>query len=264
MTSPILVTGGTGTLGRQVVRRLHEAGQDVRVLSRHAHEASEGVEYVIGDLLQDEGIDAALAGVKVIVHCAGSQKGDEVATANLVRAASAAGKPHLVYISVIGADRIPVVSGVDRMMFSYFASKRAAELVVSRSGLPYTTLRAAQFHDLILTVAEAMAKLPVVLVPKGIRFQPVDSGEVAERLAEVALASPAGLVPDMAGPRIYETAELMREYLAARRLNRRIVPFPVPGQAAGALRAGANIDPDRAVGRRTWEDFLAERVLSAA
>jgi uncharacterized protein YbjT (DUF2867 family) len=264
MTSPILVTGGTGTLGRQVVRRLHEAGQDVRVLSRHAQEASEGVEYVIGDLLEDVGVDAAVAGANVIVHCAGSQKGDEVATANLVRAASAAGKPHLVYISVIGADRIPVVSGVDRMMFSYFASKRAAELVVSRSGLPYTMLRAAQFHDLILTVAEGMAKLPVVPVPKGIRFQPVDSGEVAERLAELALDNPAGLVPDMAGPRIYATAELMREYLAARRLNRRIVSFPVPGQAAGALRAGANIDADRAVGRRTWEDFLADRVLSAA
>ncbi len=264
MTSPILVTGGTGTLGRHLVRRLHEAGQQVRVLSRHPHEASEGVEYVTGDLLQDEGVDAAVNGVGVIVHCAGSQKGDEVATANLVSAASAAGKPHLVYISVIGADRIPVVSGADRMMFSYFASKRAAELVVSGSGLPWTTLRAAQFHDLILTVAEAMAKLPVVPVPKGFRFQPVDAGEVAGRLAELAQDSPAGLVPDMAGPRIYGTAELMREYLAARRLNRRIVQIPVPGQAAGAFRAGANIDPDRAVGRRTWEDFLADRVLSAA
>jgi len=264
MTSPILVTGGTGTLGRHVVRRLHEAGRDVRVLTRHAHDASEGVEYVVGDLMQDKGIDAAVDGAGVIVHCAGSQKGDEVATANLVRAASAAGKPHLVYISVIGADRIPVVSGVDRMMFSYFASKRAAELVVSGSGLPWTTLRAAQFYELMLKVTEAMAKLPVIPVPKGMRFQPVDSDEVAERLVELALDSPAGLVPDMAGPRIYSTAELMREYLAARRLKRRMVPVPIPGQAAGAVRAGANIDPDRAVGRRTWEDFLADRVLSAA
>lgn len=264
MTSPILVTGGTGTLGRQVVQRLHDAGQGVRVLSRHAHEPGDGVEYVVGDLLQDEGVDAAVADANVIVHCAGSQKGDEVATANLVRAASAAGQPHLVYISVIGADRIPVVSGVDRMMFGYFASKRAAELVVSGSGLPWTTLRATQFHDLILTVAQAMAKLPVVPVPKGFRFQPVDAGDVAERLVELALDRPAGLVPDMAGPRIYGTAELMREYLAARRLRRRIIPVPIPGQAAGACRAGAIIDPDRAVGRRTWEDFLADRVHSAA
>ncbi len=264
MTSPILVTGGTGTLGRQVVPRLRDAGHDVRVLSRHARESADGIQYVTGDLLNDVGIDAAVSGAKVIVHCAGSQKGDEVATANLVRAASGAGKPHLVYISVIGADRIPVVSGADRMMFSYFASKRAAEVAVSDSGLPWTTLRAAQFHDLMLMVAEQMAKLPVIPVPKGFRFQPVDSGEVAERLVELALDSPAGLVPDMAGPRVYGTKDLMREYLSARHLNRRIVSVPLPGQAAGAFRAGANIDPARAVGRRTWEDFLADRVLTTA
>jgi uncharacterized protein YbjT (DUF2867 family) len=163
---------------------------------------------------------------------------------------------------VIGADRIPVVSAVDRMMFGYFASKRAAELVVSESGLPWTILRAAQFHDLMLKVAEAMAKLPVIPVPKGMRFQPVDTGEVADRLVQLALDGSAGLVPDMAGPRIYGTAELVGEYLAARRMNRPMVSVPIPGQAAGAVRAGANIDPDRAVGRRTWEDFLADRVLA--
>ncbi len=168
----------------------------------------------------------------------------------------------MVFISVIGADRIPVVSGVDRMMFGYFASKRAAELVVADSGLPWTTLRAAQFHDLILTVAEQMTKLPVIPVPKGFRFQPIDAGEVADRLVELALDGPAGLVPDVAGPRIYSSAELLRGYLAARRMNRPIVSMPIPGHAAGAFRAGANIDPGRAVGRRTWEDFLADRVLS--
>jgi uncharacterized protein YbjT (DUF2867 family) len=262
MTSPILVTGGTGTLGRQLVRRLRDAGHDVRVLSRRAHQPADGVEFVTGDLLADVGVGPAVDGAGVIVHCAGGRKDDDVATANLVKAASHSGRPHLVYISVVGADRIPVVSGVDRMMFSYFAYKRAAERVVSESGLPWTTLRATQFHDLMLTVAEAMAKLPVIPVPKGMRFQPVDTGEVADRLAQLAVDSPAGLVPDMAGPRVYGTAELIREYLTARRLNRRLVSVPIPGQAAGAIRAGANIDPDRAVGHRTWEDFLADRVMA--
>jgi hypothetical protein len=68
----------------------------------------------------------------------------------------------------------------------------------------------------------------------------------------------------MAGPRVYQGTELIRQYLSARRLNKRIVPIPVPGQAAGAIRAGAATDPARAVGRRTWEDFLADRVLSSA
>jgi uncharacterized protein YbjT (DUF2867 family) len=110
MTSRILVTGGTGTLGRHVVPRLRDSGCDVRVLSRHTHEAADGIEYVTGDLLKDEGIEAAVDGAGIVVHCAGSSKGDDDATRNLVRAASRAGAQHLVYISVIGVDRIPLVS----------------------------------------------------------------------------------------------------------------------------------------------------------
>jgi uncharacterized protein YbjT (DUF2867 family) len=92
----------------------------------------------------------------------------------------------------------------------------------------------------------------------GFRFQPIDAEEVAARLVELALGSPAGLAPDIAGPRVYGMAELLRGYLRARHLHRLLVPVPFPGQAAGAVRAGANLAPDRAVGRRTWEEFLAE------
>jgi uncharacterized protein YbjT (DUF2867 family) len=257
---PILVTGGTGTLGRLVVPRLRDAGRKVRVLSRRPGEPADGVEHVTGDLATGEGVEAAVTGTEVILHLAGSSKGDEEKAANLVRAASREGAPHLVYISVVGAERVPVVSRVDRAMFGYFASKRAAEEVVAESGLPWTTLRAAQFHDLILTVVQGMARLPVVPVPSGFRFQPVDADEVAARLVELALAAPSGLVPDMAGPRVHELRELLRAYLRARGKRRAIVPMRVPGNAARAIRDGANLAPDRAVGRRTWEEFLAAAV----
>ncbi|HEY8687138.1 MAG TPA: NAD(P)H-binding protein [Chloroflexota bacterium] len=258
--SPILVTGGTGTLGRLVVPLLRDAGRDVRVLSRRSHESADGIEYVTGDLATGEGIEAAVQGTEIIVHLAGSSKGDEVKTRHLVRAASPAGVRHLVYISVVGAGRIPLVSGIDRAMFGYFGSKLAAEQALAESGVPWTTLRATQFHDLILMVARQMAKLPVIPVPAGFRFQPVDTGEVAARLVELALSDPAGLVPDMAGPRAYEMAELLRGYLRASRKHRPLVPVRLPGKAARAVRAGANLAPDRAVGRRTWEEFLEERV----
>jgi uncharacterized protein YbjT (DUF2867 family) len=262
MTSPILVTGGTGTLGRLVVARLRDAGCDVRVLSRSSREAEVGIEFMKGDLATGEGIEAAVDGVGTIIHCAGSAEGDEEKARNLVRAASSQTRaPHLVYISVVGADRIPVASRVDRAMFGYFASKLAAERVVADSGLPYTTLRATQFHDLILTVAEQMAKLPVVPLPAGFRVQPVETDEVATRLVELALGEPAGLVPDMGGPRVYGTAELLRGYLrASKRRRRPIVAVPLAGKAARAFRDGANLAPERAVGRRTWEEFLADRV----
>ena len=261
MTSPILVTGGTGTLGRLVVRRLRDAGSNVRVLSRRSHKPEDGIEFMSGDLATGEGIEAAVDGIKTIVHLAGSPKGDEDKARNLVRAASRAGAPHLVYISVVGAERVPVVSGVDRAMFGYIASKRAAEKVVEDSGLPWTTLRATQFHELLLTVAQQMAKLPVIPVPAGFRFQPIDAGEVAARLVELSLGESAGLVPDMAGPRVYGATELLRGYLRATKRRRRpIVPLPLPGKAARAFREGANLAPEQAVGHRTWEEFLTERL----
>jgi uncharacterized protein YbjT (DUF2867 family) len=263
MAPPILVTGGTGTLGRLVVPRLRDAGHDVRVLSRHRREGTDGVEFVTGDLDSGAGIDAALAGVHVIVHCAGSSKGDEHKARHLVQAASRTGVRHLVNISVVGADRVPVASGVDRAMFAYFASKLAAERVVAGSGVPWTTLRAAQFHQLMLVVAQALAKLPVVPLPAGFRFQPVDAADVADRLAELALGTPSGLVPDVAGPKVYGAAELVRGYLRATHRRRPIVPVWLPGRAARALRAGANLAPDRAVGHRTWEEFLAAKLRPA-
>ena len=260
--APILVTGGTGTLGRLVVPRLRDAGHDVRVLSRRTRESQEGIDYVTGDLATGAGIDAAVEGTEIILHAAGSSKGDEDKARHLVRAASRAGVRHLVYISVVGADRIPLDGAVDRAMFGYFGSKFAAERVVADSGVPWTTLRATHFHDLLLTVVEQLAKLPVMPVPAGFRFQPVDAGEVADRLAELTLGAPAGLVPDMAGPRVYEAADLVRGYLQARDTRRSIVQVRLPGKAARAFRAGANLAPDRAVGRRTWEDFLAGRATA--
>jgi uncharacterized protein YbjT (DUF2867 family) len=219
---------------------------------------------VTGDLLKNEGVQAAVDGAGIIVHCAGGRKGDDEATRNLAEAASRAGARHLVYISVVGADRVPVVSGVDRTLFGYFGMKLAAECAIAGSGVPWTTLRATQFHDLSLMVTEQMARLPVIPVPAGVRFQPVDTGEVAARLVELALGAPAGLVPDIAGPHVYTMADLLREYLRARGKRRLLVPVWLPGKAARAVRAGANLAPDRAVGHRTWEDFLAGRVLTDA
>jgi uncharacterized protein YbjT (DUF2867 family) len=259
MTSPLLVTGGTGTLGRLLVPRLAATGSPVRVLSRHRHDPADGVEYVVADLDSGDGVAAALTGVETVVHCAGSTKGDDRKARTLVREAARAGVEHIVNISVVGADRVPVTSAPDRGMIGYFAAKLAAEQVIAGSGVPWTTLRATQFHDFVLIGLQAAARLPVLPVLSGFRFQPVDAGEVADRLVELALDKPAGLVPDIAGPRVYGMAELARDYLRATGRHRLIMPVRVPGKAARAYRAGANLAPEHAVGHRTWEDFLTRR-----
>lgn len=251
MTSSVLLTGGTGTLGRLVTPLLRDAGCPVRVLSRRSRESSDGIEYVTGDLLTGEGIDAAAASAEIVVHLAGGPKGDDTATENLVRALAGTDVRHLVYISVIGADRLPV---------RWMKTKLAAERAVSDSGIPWTTLRATQFHDLVLTMVEKMAKLPVVPVPGGLRAEPVDARDVAARLVELALDKPAGLVPDLAGPTVYGLGDLSRSYLQARGKHRPMLTVPIPGKAGRAYRAGENLSgPGADVGTRTWEEFLAER-----
>src|SRR5258706_4722336 len=146
MSTLILVTGGTGTLGGHLVPLLRAGGHRVRVLSRHSRAAGDGVEYVAVDLFTGSGLDAALAGVRTVVHLAGGPKGDDIATRNLVDAAKRAGTVnHFVLISVIGADCVPI---------GYFARKLASEKTVAESGIPWTTLRAAQFHDLTLKTVQ--------------------------------------------------------------------------------------------------------------
>ncbi len=254
MRAPILITGGTGTLGRHITPLLLAAGTELRLLSRRRHEPADGIEYVTGDLLTGEGVEAAVHGTEVVVHLAGSAKGDEEATRNLVRAAATAGVRHLLQISVIGADRVPL---------GWFRAQLGAEQAVEESGVPWTRLRAAQFHDLVLSTLRGMAKLPVVPVPGGLRFQPVDARDVAARLAELTLGEPAGPVPDLAGPRVYGMDELCHSYLRAHGIRRPTLPVRIPGKAGRAYRAGQNLALDGADhGRRTWEDFLAGRVTA--
>jgi uncharacterized protein YbjT (DUF2867 family) len=248
----MLVTGGTGTLGRQVVPLVQKAGWKVRVLSRHAQDRGDGIEYVAADLLQGDGLDAALEAVEVVVHLAGGPKGDDVGTRNLVRAAERTGVRHLVHISVTAVDQLPL---------TYFKSKLGAEQAVRQSSIPWTVVRAAQFHDFALKTVQALAKLPVMPVPGGVRIQPVDARDVAARLVELALGEPAGLVPDLVGPKVYSLGELAGDYLRATGKRRLSMPIRVPGKVGKVYRAGGNLTLTGAtVGPRTWEDFLAEHI----
>lgn len=243
MTENILVTGGTGTLGRHVVDRLAGAGHPVRVLSR-----TRGP--YLGDLSTGAGLQAALDGVQTVLHLAGDPRraASDVEGARRLVAAAPRGA-HLVFISIVGVDRHP---------YSYYRAKFQAEGVVERSGLPYTVLRATQFHDLVLFALRASARLPVLPVPAGTAFQPIDAGEVAGRLVELALGRPAGRVPDMGGPEILDTAELARTYLKAAGRRRAVLPVPLPGRVFAAFRRGVHLTPERREGRKTFEEFLGQ------
>lgn len=247
----VLVTGATGTLGRQLVSQLRLAGYRVRGLSRRAWSTTEtGVEWAIGDLRDGSGLTEAFAGVDTVVHCASDRRGDVGAARLLVEAARAAGSPHVVYISIVGVDRIPL---------GYYRSKLAVEQVLAGSGLPVTILRATQFYELVWAMSKAQHRLPVLFAFRGVSFQPVDPAEVAGALTELVAAGPSGRVADLGGPEVIAADELARRYLAATGRRRRVVRLPVPGRIGRALRAGANLVPDGRHGRIAFDDYVAQR-----
>jgi hypothetical protein len=131
---------------------------------------------------------------------------DVQGTHNLLAAARAAGAPHLVYVSIVGVDRVPV---------PYYRIKLEVEQLVEASCLPWTVLRATQFHDLVASALRVLTRPPVVLLPAGTAFQPVDVRDVAPRLVELALAPATGRGADLGGPQVRAVTDLSRAYLDA-------------------------------------------------
>lgn len=243
----ILVTGGTGALGRLVVEQLLADGHDVRIASRRPRPDDAGgpADWATVDWRSGAGLDDALAGVDSVVHCAYSYKGIEVER-RLVDAARRTSRPHIVFVSIVGADRVP---------FAFLRAKLAAERLLAESGLPFTVLRATQFHGLVRELFALGSRSPVMPV-LDVRVQPVDATEVAARLAELATGSPTDRVIDMGGPEVHDVRDLARTYLRITGRRRAVLPIRLPGKAFRAYRAGGNLAPDHAEGTVTFEDYL--------
>jgi uncharacterized protein YbjT (DUF2867 family) len=158
-----------------------------------------------------------------------------------------------------GGPPVEWVVGVDRVPFRYYRAKLEAERLVEGSRLPWTILRTTQFHDLILRLLATLARAPVLLLPRGLRFQPVDTREAAERLVALALGRPAGRVADLGGPQVLTVQELASSYLRAAGRRRPVVRVHVPGAAARGFLAGGHLCPEHPDGKRTWAEFLAAR-----
>jgi uncharacterized protein YbjT (DUF2867 family) len=252
--STVLVTGGSGLLGRAVVPRLAAAGHDARILSRTARCGPGGAEQVTGDLRTGAGLEAAVDGVAAILHLASAprdaQRVDVRGTRQLIEAAHRAGRPHLVYVSIVGVDLIP---------WRYYGAKAVVEQDIAASGLPWTVLRATQFHEFVVDLLARLTRFPVVPAPRGWRYQPVDVAEVAARLVAAVADGPGGRLPDLGGPEILTFADLARRYVRAIGRRKPVLEVPVPGRFSAAWRGGAGIAPDARAGGRSFDDFLVDR-----
>lgn len=257
----ILITGGTGGLGREAVRVAQAAGHTVRVASRRArpHDAPPAREWAVMDVETGAGVGEALEGVDAVIHAASDPRRHAVVdvegTRRLVQAARAAGTAHLVYVSIVGVDAIP---------FGYYRSKLAAEQIVAAGGVPHSILRATQFHAFVDTMTAGAARVPLILpLPTTFRFQSVDTGEAAARFVRAVEEGPAGRLPDFGGPRVLTWGQMAAPWKAARGIRKPTVHLPLPGPLAGAFRAGKNTSTGER-GTVRWEDWLTRSYPSVA
>lgn len=250
----VAVVGGTGVLGKPLVADLAARGDEVVALSRKpGRTMPEGVSHQRVDLTTGDGLAAALAGVEVVVDASDSSTPRRAApvlvegTKRLLRAGAEAGARHYVGISIVGCERVPM---------AYYKVKVEQEQAIAAGAIPWSLLRATQFHTLIDYLFRQDARFGIIRSGSA-RFQPIDPPLVAERLAQAVHAEPAGRLPDVAGPEVLTLSELAKAW---RRAGHRALPlrFPMIGPIGRPLREGALCNPEASASGRTFEQWLAD------
>ncbi len=268
----ILVTGGTGHLGRAITARLTWDGHEVRVLARRPGE-DRTVEWVQGDLAARPDLTSALRDIDVVIHAAtnspAAQRGafrardffrsptdvDIDGTAALLEAAAEARARHFIHVSIAGLPQMARVNPYSRV-------KLAAEELVKASPVPWSIVRASSFYWLLERMVATMARRRILMLPGTVRMQPVDSDEFADFVVACLREGPHGERPDFVGPETLTMRRLAEQYLAARGLRRRIWNAPLPRRVKTALDA-ADTSANALHGATTWAQWLARSAGAA-
>ncbi len=244
------MAGGTGTVGAHVVDVLRERGHDPIVLAR-----STGV-----DLVTRDGLRGALDGVDVVIDVVSKLTQNArlaidffgATTRNLLDAEKASGVKHHVLLGIVGSQK---------STYGYYLGKMVQERLVHAGEVPWTEVRATQFHEFSQQIYGVARIGPIVLAPKG-RVQPIAAREAAERLVELAVGAPSGLVAELAGPREEGLSRMVRA--AARAAGKRApvlgIPAPGPGGKAmldGTLLPDPTLQPPAQLGRQTFDEWVS-------
>jgi NADH dehydrogenase len=246
----ILVTGATGFVGAEILRRASARGWRVRGLSRRPEQAEElerlpHVELFRGDVGDADGLDEALEGVRAVIHLVGIivatrdqsfERAHVVGTKTLLEATALSGVRRFVHMSALGVEG-------GRVLSEYYRTKWAAEEAVHASDVEATVFRPSIIFgpgdDFVNQLARVIRLSPVVPLPGGgaTRFQPIWVGDVAECFLQAArMGSTLQPVYDVAGPEVLSLREIVIQVANAMDRRRKTVAVPI-----GPLRVGAAI-----------------------
>lgn len=252
----VLITGATGRLGGTLSSSLMSAGHAVTGLSRRPRPSGD-VGWRTADIATGDGLDTALDGADSVIHLASApyrrSYTDAVeigGTRRLLDAAERAGVRHVVYTSIVGADKIP---------WSYFRTKTEAEGVISSGNVPWSILRATQFHEFLDEALSAMSRSGLLAADRGIAVQSVDVRDLAVRLVRSIEEGATEDIREFGGPEVLTMDDAVRRWRRASRRRRPIIRVRVPGRLGRGFRAGHLTTAAPPTGGITWDGYLAER-----
>ena len=238
----LAVTGGTGFVGRHLLRLATGRGHVVRALTRSPQPEQPGITWISGTLIKPR---ALCDGVDAVIHVAGVvnarnplefHTGNVAGTAAMLNAAAAAGVRRFVHVSSIAA-REPALS-------HYGASKAAAEALVAASGLDWVMIRPPAVYgpgDADMLAVYRLIARGIAVVPRGGRFSLIEAGDLAAALLDVTAGEVGGPYEiDDGRPHGYSHADLARLIGAALGREPRLLQL-----SAAALRTGAAFDTAR-------------------
>ena len=243
----IVIIGGTGLIGSKTVTRLAAKGHEVIAASPNT-----GVNTLTG-----EGLAEALDGAQVVIDLANSPSFEDKAVLdffetsgrNLIAAEKAAGVRHHIALSVVGTERLQD-SG-------YFRAKLAQEKLIKAAGIPFTIVHSTQFMEFLGSIAQSGAvDGSVHLSPAFV--QPIASDDVADAMAEVALAAPVNGTVEIAGPERSRLSDLVARYLKAKGDSRTVVTDREARYFGARLEDGSLVSDDNPrLGRIGFEAWFA-------
>lgn len=251
----ILLTGGTGTLGREIIKQLLSKNYVVSVISsNNKPDLPEQIKVIHADLTKKESIPADIKNATVIIHSASNpanaQSVDLEGTRNLLAAIDKGHTKHFIYVSI---------AGVDKSSYPYYQVKREVEKMIQASAIPFTILRATQFHDFVLhRMIRPFDSGPgsVLKIPKGLQFQSIDKKEVVYKILDLIADDALCEIVTIGGPKVQTLEEMAQIYLDVLDRKDNIEAEKMESERLAMLSSGINLCPDHTYGGISWRQFI--------
>lgn len=245
-----MVTGSTGHLGSALLNQLTNSDYKVKVTSRRKPDSTDKFEWVYSDFLSGEGLEEAVKDVEVIIHAATSpQKNSKMIDV------TGFGKflsklqhiKHFIYPSIVGIEDVPL---------KYYRHKLEAEELLKNSSIPFTIVRATQFHSFVESLLISKPLFNRYFVPRNIKFQSVDKGEFSNHLIDLINKDPQGRIDDFGGPSIMTLKEMAELKIKINNETNKVVSIPLTGKLYNSLLDGKNTNINQKIGKITFEEYL--------